>query len=55
MKTILIHAWVQDNAGSYHKPGTDLKVDDKGGEGCVTAAAADHLVKGRCASHHAAR
>jgi hypothetical protein len=52
MKKITVHAWVQDNAGSYHKPGAQLTVDDKGDDGCITASAADALVKGRCATAH---
>lgn len=52
MKKITVHGWVQDNAGSYHQSGAVLTVDDKGGEGCVTADAAAQLVKTHCASHH---
>jgi hypothetical protein len=44
---ITVHGWVQDNAGTYHKAGATLTVDDDGGEGCITAAAADALVKQR--------
>lgn len=52
MKTVIIHGWAQDNAGSQHKPGTVLKVDDDGGEGCITAADAAALVKMHSASPH---
>ena len=52
MKKITTHAWVQDNSGSYHKPGSDLTVDDKGAEGCITAKVAEDLVKSHNALAH---
>jgi hypothetical protein len=52
MKKIIVHGWVQDNAGSYHKAGAQLTVDDHGGDGCVTVKAAERLVKLHSASPH---
>lgn len=40
---VQIHGWVQDNAGTYHKPGSILTIDADGGEGCLSAAAVDAL------------
>jgi hypothetical protein len=55
MKKVTVHAWVQDNSGSYHKPGSQLIVDDKGGEGCITAKAADQLLQGNAVPHSEAK
>lgn len=45
MKKIIVHGWAQDNAGSYHKPGASITVDDEGGEGCIGEKRATELIK----------
>lgn len=40
---IQVHGWVQDNAGTYHKPGSVLTIDADGGAGCISAKLADQL------------
>lgn len=40
---IEVHGWIQDNTGTYHKPGSVLTVDADGGEGCISAKQADQL------------
>lgn len=42
---VQVHGWVQDNTGTYHKPGSTLTIDADGGDGCIGAARVDALVK----------
>lgn len=50
MRRIIIHGFAQDNRGSYHKAGAVLTIDDDGGKGTITEAAATAMLKSRSAS-----
>lgn len=50
---LTVRHWTLDNAGTYHRPGAVLTIDDDGSDGCIDAARADAIAQ-MMAGHDAA-